>query len=106
MRERPNRAGEFSHAHSLRGLGEARAIAFVLAPPVGDLESKRGGLGVDAVGTSDGHGIAELVGASLQHLAETHDSSEDLGARFHWDHDVIPLSKPDPDLERMLEETL
>src|SRR5258706_8395873 len=49
MRKRPHRAGELSDAQILTGSLEAGYIALRLGIPVGDFESERDRLGVDAM---------------------------------------------------------
>ena len=68
MGKRAHRAGKFSHPHVFSGAAKARDVALGLGVPVGQLEAKRDGLGVDAVGTADHGRVFEFPGAAFQHV--------------------------------------
>ena len=65
--KRAHRSGKFSHPHVFGGAAKARDIALGLGVPVGQLETKRDGLGVNAVGAADHGRVFEFPGAAFQH---------------------------------------
>ena len=65
--EGAHRSGKFSHPHVFGGAAKARDIALGLGVPVGQLETKRDGLGVNAVGAADHGRVFEFPGAAFQH---------------------------------------
>ena len=67
MSKRAHRSGKLSHPHVFGGAAKARDVALGLGVPVGQLETKRDGLGVNAVGTADHGRVFEFPGAAFQH---------------------------------------
>ena len=62
-----HRPGKFSHPHVFGGVAKARDIALGLGVPVGQLETKCDGLGVNAVGAADHGRVFKFPGAPFQH---------------------------------------
>src|SRR5262249_50791128 len=58
----------FSYRDSFPSTPQSDAIALHLVVPESERQSKRGGFGVDAVGTTDLRSMFELKGASLECL--------------------------------------
>src|SRR5208282_5994548 len=71
-------ARELAHTQIFGGGLEARAVALSLRIPVGDLEAKGDGFGVDAVSTADHGRVFELPGTSFKHLGEALQVAGDL----------------------------
>ena len=69
--KRSYRARELAHTQIFGGGLEARDVTQSLRIPVGDLESKGDGFGVDAVGSPDHRRVFELPGAVFEHAGET-----------------------------------
>ena len=74
MPKRPHSAGELADAHVFRRCVEAGEVALHFGIPVEQLEPKGGGLGVDAVGATDGGRVLELESAALEHGQEGDDA--------------------------------
>src|SRR6185369_11104340 len=70
MSKRADGAGKLSNAHVFGGDAKAFDVALGLGVPDGQLESKRNGLGVDAVGTPDHGRIFKFPGAAFEHRRE------------------------------------
>src|SRR5271169_6170773 len=77
MRSIPDCAGNFPDCHFARGFTEARDIALVLGEPIGDLEAKRNGFGVNAVSAADLWRVLKLVSPDIEDFAEHHEVALD-----------------------------
>src|SRR5260221_13237243 len=77
MGKRSDGARELANAQIFRGGTKARDVTLSLRIPVGDLESKSDGFGVDAVGTPDHRRIFELERPrSEEHTSELQSHSD------------------------------
>src|ERR1700686_5610995 len=82
MGKRAPRARELAYSQIFGGGFEARDVAARLRIPVGDLESKGDGLGVDAVGTPDYWRVFELPGPAFEHLGQTVEIARNQNGRL------------------------
>ena len=77
--EGAHRAGDLADPQVLGGGAQARQVAPGLLIPDGQLEPEGDGLGVDAVGAADLHGVLEFQGAPLQHFAQVLQAADQDG---------------------------
>ena len=82
MAEGTDGAGELADAHVFSGGMEAGQVALHLGVPVQQLESERGGLGVNAVSATDGRGVLEFDGSALEYGEHRYNSLANVPRRL------------------------
>src|SRR5712692_4909623 len=77
MRGVADGAGNFADSHLRGSVMEARDVALIFRKPVGNFQTERDGLGVNAVGAADLRGVAEFVRAQIEDFPEHHEGAFD-----------------------------
>src|SRR5215471_17597266 len=84
MRSVADCAGDLTESHAVSGFAEASDVALILGEPVGYLEAKGDGFGVNAVSAANLWRVLEFVCAHIQNFAKDHQVAfDDVGGVAH-----------------------